>query len=78
MIEYYPCGTRTELERREGKHIKNNTCVNKCVAGRTRKESFLDIKDKHSEFMKTKYKENQEKIKEINKEYYNQHQDTMK
>ena len=78
LIEYYKCDTLQELERREGEHSKTNKCVNKCVAGRTRKEYFHDIKDKHSKFMKTYYKENQEKIKEINKEYYNQHQDAMK
>ena len=78
LLEYYHCDTLQELERREGEHIKTNKCVNKCVAGRTRKEYFHDIKDKHSEFMKKYYKENQEKIKENCKEYYNQHQDTMK
>ena len=78
LLEYYPCDTGFELRLREGKHIKHNECVNKCIAGRTRKEYFNDIKDKHSEFMKKYYKENQEKIKENCKEYYNQHQDTMK
>ena len=77
LLEYYPCDTGFELRLREGKHIKHNECVNKCIAGRTRKEYFHDIKDKHSEFMQN-YKENQEKIKENCKEYYNQHQDTMK
>ena len=51
LLEYYPCDTGFELRLREGKHIKHNECVNKCIAGRTRKEYFNDIKDKHSEFM---------------------------
>ena len=78
LIEYYKCDTKQELKRREGEHIRINECVNKCVAGRTRKEYYHDIKDKHSEFMKKYYKENQDKIKENCKEYYNQHQDTLK
>ena len=35
LIENYPCENREELLRREGFHIKNNDCINRCVAGRT-------------------------------------------
>ena len=56
LLEYYPCDTLRELERREGEYIKTNKCVNKCIAGRTRKEYYQDIKDKHSKFMKQYYK----------------------
>ena len=52
LIEYYPCDTLQELERREGEHIKNNKSINKIVAGRVRKEYYHDIKDKQSKFIK--------------------------
>lgn len=42
LIENFPCNSRKELERREGEWIKSlegsGMCVNKNVAGRTRKE----------------------------------------
>ena len=38
LIEYCPCDTLQELQRKEGEHIKSIECVNKYVAGRTRNE----------------------------------------
>ncbi len=38
LIELYPCDSKQELNKREGYHIKSLECVNKCVAGRTKKE----------------------------------------
>ena len=52
LLEYFPCDTLQELERREGEHIRNNESVNKVVAGRTKQESYHDKKDKILEFMK--------------------------
>ena len=63
LIELYPCESRDELNMKEGEHIKNNVCVNKNVAGRTVKEYRED---------------NKEKLKEINKEYYQSHKETTK
>ena len=81
LIEYYPCDTRFELRLREGEHIKNNECVNTCVAGRTQKEYREDKKDKILEFMKKYYKEHQDKIKErsreYSKEYYPRNKDKL-
>ena len=57
LIEYYKCDTKQELKRREGEHIRINERVNKCVAGRTRKEYDHDIKNKQSEQNKDKLKE---------------------
>lgn len=37
-IEKYPCKSKTELERREGYYHLNFPCINKKVAGRTKKE----------------------------------------
>lgn len=38
LIEDYPCENKTELEMREGYWQKQIDCVNKFIAGRTRKE----------------------------------------
>ena len=45
LIEDFPCNSKKELNRREGQHIRNNDCVNKNIAGRTKKEWNLDNKD---------------------------------
>jgi hypothetical protein len=33
LVELYPCGSRNELEMREGYYISNNKCLNKNLAG---------------------------------------------
>jgi hypothetical protein len=55
LIKEFPCETKKELEKEEGKLILENNCVNRCVAGRTNKE-YRD-------------EANKEKIKENKKEY---------
>jgi hypothetical protein len=39
LIKEFPCETKKELEKEEGKIMLENNYVNKCVAGRTKKES---------------------------------------
>ena len=46
LVEEYPCANRAELNKREGKYIRENNCLNKCIAGRTRKEWLEDNKEK--------------------------------
>ena len=70
LIEEYPCKNKMELNRREGHHIRNTDCVNKCVAGRTNKEWREDNKDVISQKKKEYYQINKEKIKEYKKELY--------
>ncbi len=66
LVEYFPCNTKEELLQREGFYIRNNNCVNKCIAGRTLKEYRETNKDKIKEYRET----NKDKTKEYNKEYY--------
>ena len=65
LIEYYPCKTKAELCRREGELQRKKDCVNKLIAGRTKKEYYEDNKEKFKEYRE----ENKEKIKEKKKEY---------
>ena len=44
LIEYYKCDSLAELRKREGEHIKSIDCVNKYVAGRTKKKGMRIIK----------------------------------
>lgn len=45
LIVNYPCSCLDELRREEGKFIRSMDCVNRCVAGRTRKEYRDDNKE---------------------------------
>ena len=59
LVELYPCNSRIELEKREGCYIKYNECVNKRIAGRSRKEYY----DDNNEMITMKRKERSQKKK---------------
>ena len=52
LIKEFPCDTKKELEKEEGKLILENNCVNKHVAGRTKKESNKIYRHKNKEYYK--------------------------
>jgi len=70
LIENYVCNSKNELERKEGEHIKNNDCVNKVIAGRTKKEYYNDNKNKILEKAKEYKEANKNIILEKKKEHY--------
>ena len=77
-IEDYPCSSKKELEAREGHHQKNNTCLNKNRAGRSRKEWEEDNKDQiciqqrnWRENNKTHLQQHKKQHYEQNREHYN-------
>ena len=85
LVKKFPCNSRKELEKEEGKYQKKYDCVNCCIAGRTRNEYYQDNKEyllkqhkkyreRHKEHFKIKNKEwrekNKEIIKEKDKKYY--------
>ena len=45
LVELYPCNSKMELEKQEGRYIKENHCVNKHIAGRTNIEYYNDNKE---------------------------------
>lgn len=62
LIEYFPCNNKIELNRREGEIIVQTQCINKQIAGQTRKEYQQN---------------NKEKISERNKEYRQKNKDAI-
>ncbi len=69
LYENFPCNSKKELERREGQVIREIGTINKCIAGRTRKEHYEDNKDVRLEYQKIYRENNADKIKEKAKEY---------
>ena len=61
-IEDYPCNSKKELEAREGTHIRNTDCVNRCIAGRTHKQHYHDNKERIAEISRQNYMDNKEEI----------------
>jgi hypothetical protein len=62
--------SRNDLDRKEGGFQRSMECVNKNIAGRTKKEHYEENKDEISVKGKKYRKENPEKIKERSKKYY--------
>ena len=71
LLEEVNCENRKQLEKREGEIIKEHKeqCVNKSIAGRTRKEYKTDNSDKIKQDNKAYNLINADKIKQYKKEY---------
>jgi hypothetical protein len=62
--------SKLDLRRIEGEHQRATECVNKLIAGRTRKEYYELNKEQIREKVKERYEENKEQISEYKKEWY--------
>jgi hypothetical protein len=71
LVEDYPCNNKKELHKREGYYQKNNVCVNKIKAGRTKKEWRNENKDKVKDNHKKWRDNNKEKLRKKSEEYRN-------
>ena len=69
LIELYPCNSRTELNKREGYFIRSLDCVNRYIAGRTKKEYQADNKEHRLIVKKEWYEANKEQIAAQKKVY---------
>jgi len=77
LLEAKECNSKDELLQLEGKYIRELECVNKCIAGRTKKE----WRDCNKELIKNGQKEwredNKEKIKEDDKIKYQKNKEDL-
>jgi hypothetical protein len=77
LLEIYPCNSKDELAKQEGQHIRNNECVNKNIAGRSRKEYQLDNRDvileKGREYAKLYHEQHKALVLQKHKEYSAKH-----
>ena len=77
LVENYPCNNKNELCRREGEIIRNTTCINKNIAGRTQKEWGNDNKEILAEKRKQYSDNNKQIIAEKQKKYNEEHKETI-
>ena len=78
LYEYYPCNTELELRKREGEVIRSLDCVNKHIAGRTKKEYREDNKEHISEYFKQYCENNKQEKMEYDKQYYENNKERIK
>jgi hypothetical protein len=64
LVLEYPCNSRTELLRKEGEYIRRDHCVNKSIAGRTKKQYRADNKEKIKQYRADNRAANKEKLKQ--------------
>ena len=55
LIEEYPCDNKIQLNKKEGEHIRNNTCLNRCIPGRTKKEREKKYRENNKEHLNKKF-----------------------
>ena len=77
LIVNFPCSCLDELRREEGKHIRLMECINKYVAGRTKKEWCEDNKEHLKEYHKEYYEDNKDQILKQKKEYREHNKDKI-
>ena len=73
-IEDYPCGSKKDLEAREGYYQQNTDCINKRIEGRTDKE----YRDQNAEREKLRHQKYYQENKAKRKAYDEQHKDKKK
>ena len=80
LVETYENINKMELQKNEGEYIRKNTkCINKNIAGRTKKEYNKEYYKEYYKERKKEYdKDNKERIKEYNKEYRENNKDKIK
>ena len=79
LLEAFPCNSKDELIAREGYYIrKNPDCVNKIIAGRTKKEYLEDNKEKLKDKKKEYYQNNKEHLLKKNREWKEKNREKIK
>ena len=66
----FPCASKEELLKREGYFIRKIPCVNRAVAGRSKKEYCMDTKEKKAEYDKAYCAKNKDRKQEMKRIIY--------
>ena len=82
LYEDYPCENRQQLRKREGQVIRELDCINKVVAGRTRKEHYNENKERllaiSREWRENNPEYHKQHGKKYNKQYYLDNKEKLK
>jgi hypothetical protein len=78
LLEAKSCSSIDEVRQLEGKYIRELTCVNKFIAGRSPKESMKEYYENNKEKIIQQIKEYQDNNKENVKQYKKKYRDNNK
>jgi len=67
--------SRNDLDRKEGKYQREMDCVNKNIAGRTKKEHYEENTNLYKKKSQQYYEKKKEHIKKLSKKYAVEHRD---
>ena len=77
LLELFPCNSKSELEAREGQHIRNEDCVNRKIMGRSRQDYYKENYE-HIQTQKKEYRERTKEHKhEVDKRYRDENKETI-
>ena len=77
LIETYPCNNKSELRAREGYHQRENTIVNRCIAGRNKKQYYEENKEFINQKKKIYAESRRQERKIYNKQYYHDNKECL-
>jgi len=77
LIKDFPCGSRSELCREEGKLQLEMDCVNHRIAGRTKEEWYQKNKEERNEYSKKYREKNKEERNEYQKQYHQKNKERI-
>ena len=81
LLQEVEVENKMELRRIEGENIRKHDCVNKCIAGSTRKETdaryYQANKEQHTEQMAVYYVNHKEHIATQIAKYYQENKETI-
>ena len=77
LVESYACANVEQLRKREGEIQRSMECVNKYIAGRTKKQHYQENKDDISVSRKQYYIDNKDEILTHRKQYYTDNRETI-
>ena len=78
LIKNFPCNSKKELHREEGKYQLEMDCVNRYIAGRTHKEWYQKNKEEKNKYQKQYYQKNKEKHNDRCKQYRKINKESIK
>jgi hypothetical protein len=75
LVEEFSCENKDQLHKRERFYIENNDCVNKQIPSRTLKEYYKQNKDRIKAKNKEYWDQNRNELLETVKKYYKKNKD---
>ena len=77
LFELCPCNSKEELHKREGEIQRQIATINRCIAGRTKREYYRETIETRREYENNYRTENNEILKSKKKVYYETNKETI-